>query len=61
MKDRTTFIIAHRLSTVMSADTIIVLSDGRVAETGPHRDLLEHGNGTYRRLYEEQFKSVLSP
>lgn len=59
MEGRTTFIIAHRLSTVLSADRIIVLEDGRVAEIGPHADLLARGNGTYRKLYEEQFKSVM--
>lgn len=61
MQGRTTFIIAHRLSTVMSADKIIVLRNGRVVEIGSHQQLLEHGTGIYRKLYEEQFKAVLSP
>ncbi len=59
MHNRTTFIIAHRLSTVMNADKIIVLLNGRVEEIGSHQELLETGTGVYRQLYEEQFKSVL--
>ena len=53
MRDRTTFIIAHRLSTVMYADRILVLDQGRIIESGSHRELLA-GNGLYRRLYEVQ-------
>ncbi len=52
MKDRTTFIIAHRLSTVRQADKIIVLKDGLVAEEGTHDELMQIENGTYRHLYE---------
>ncbi len=44
--DRTTLVIAHRLSTVREADTIIVMSDGRIAETGSHEELIR-GNGLY--------------
>ncbi len=61
MEGRTTFIIAHRLSTVMSADKIVVLEGGRIAEVGPHAELLARGTGAYRNLYREQFKSVLTP
>lgn len=46
--------IAHRLSTVRSADRIIVLSHGRIAEVGPHDALMQHENGLYRRLVELQ-------
>ena len=53
MRDRTTFIIAHRLSTVMHADRILVLDQGRIVESGTHRQLLE-ANGLYRRLYNVQ-------
>jgi ATP-binding cassette subfamily B protein len=51
---RTTIVIAHRLSTVMAADVIFVLEDGRIVERGNHHELLEHG-GLYATLYEEQF------
>jgi ABC-type multidrug transport system fused ATPase/permease subunit len=52
MRGRTTFIIAHRLSTVRKADKIIVLKDGKVAETGNHSELMSIENGVYRHLYE---------
>ena len=55
MKDRTTFVIAHRLSTVHKADEIIVLDRGRIAERGTHEELLARG-GAYRRIYELQLK-----
>lgn len=55
MKDRTTFVIAHRLSTVHKADEIIVLDRGRVAERGTHEELLAMG-GAYRRIYELQLR-----
>lgn len=50
---RTTIVIAHRLSTVHQADTIVVLENGKVEESGPHRTLLNQG-GLYQRLYEYQ-------
>ena len=53
MKGRTTIVIAHRLSTVVNADRIIVLSDGAVAEMGSHRELVAAG-GKYAALYETQ-------
>jgi ATP-binding cassette subfamily B protein len=51
MKGRTTLVIAHRLSTVRDADTIIVLDKGQIVEEGRHDELLRHG-GLYTRLYE---------
>ncbi len=53
MENRTSLIIAHRLSTVQNADEIVVLQDGRVIERGQHEELLEN-NGAYRRLSEMQ-------
>lgn len=50
---RTTIVIAHRLSTVHQADTIVVLEAGKVVESGPHRTLLNQG-GLYQKLYEYQ-------
>lgn len=52
MRGRTTFIIAHRLSTVRQANTILVLKDGLIAESGTHDDLVMAKDGIYRRLYE---------
>jgi subfamily B ATP-binding cassette protein MsbA len=53
-RDRTTVVIAHRLSTVRRADQIVVVERGRIIETGRHDELLAHG-GVYKRLYELQF------
>jgi ABC-type multidrug transport system fused ATPase/permease subunit len=52
---RTTFVIAHRLATVLSADRIVVMNEGRIAQTGTHAELLADENGLYRRLYDCQF------
>ena len=54
MLNRTTFVIAHRLSTVLHADTIVVLEKGRIVECGSHADLVE-GSGLYSRLHGLQF------
>jgi ATP-binding cassette subfamily B protein len=53
-KDRTTVVVAHRLSTVQNADRILVLDKGRIVESGTHRELLQR-NGLYARLSELQF------
>jgi len=53
MKDRTTFVVAHRLSTVQEADQILVLDEGKIVESGTHSELVNH-NGLYRRLYDAQ-------
>lgn len=55
IKNRTTFIIAHRLSTVEKADKIVVLRDGRIVEVGNHEELIRK-NGHYAALYAMQFK-----
>jgi ATP-binding cassette, subfamily B, bacterial MsbA len=54
MRDKTSIVIAHRLSTVRKADKIVVMEKGRIVETGTHKELLEKG-GKYKRLYELQF------
>ncbi len=54
MKGKTTFIIAHRLSTVRKADKIIVLKKGEIAESGKHEELIQKEDGIYRKLYELQ-------
>jgi subfamily B ATP-binding cassette protein MsbA len=54
IRNRTTIVIAHRLSTVRRADTIVVMERGHIAEIGTHTELLAHG-GLYRHLYELQF------
>ncbi len=55
MENRTTIIIAHRLSTVRNADTIVVLKDGNIVQQGPHEQLLSQ-DGLYRELYAMQLK-----
>ena len=54
MRGRTTLVIAHRLSTIERADRIVVLSEGRIVESGSHAELLAH-NGVYANLYQLQF------
>lgn len=58
MKNRTTFIIAHRISSLKHADEILVLEDGRIVERGIHSDLVQNG-GLYQRIYEIQYKDQL--
>lgn len=59
LKNRTSIVIAHRLSTVLRADQIIVIDAGRITESGRHRELLAHG-GLYAQLYHEQFGADMS-
>ena len=54
MEGRTSFIVAHRLSTIVNADLILVMQDGRVVEQGTHKELLER-KGEYAKLYNSQF------
>ena len=60
LRNRTTLIIAHRLSTVRRADRLVVLDRGRVVEEGPHDALLARG-GLYARLYQRQFRDEPAP
>lgn len=60
MEGRTTIVIAHRLSTVMDADKILVINDGQVVEEGTHSKLLEKG-GAYAVLYRSQFSKASHP
>ena len=53
-------VVAHRLSTIMNADTIVVMDKGRVAEQGTHKELLD-ANGLYRKLVTKQFSGSGSP
>ena len=53
-QNRTSFVIAHRLSTIRGADNILVVENGRIVETGSHRELLALG-GAYYDLYNSQF------
>jgi subfamily B ATP-binding cassette protein MsbA len=54
-KDKTSIIIAHRLSTVESADKIIYMENGKILEFGNHKELLNIANGKFKKLYREQF------
>ncbi len=57
MKDRTSIVIAHRLSTVLSADMILVMEKGRIVDRGTHRELLETSS-LYQKLYNMQFQDT---
>ena len=57
MSGRTSFIVAHRLSTIRNADRILVMADGRIVEQGDHETLMKAG-GAYAALYESQFKGI---
>ena len=56
MKDKTVFVIAHRLSTVQNAHRIAVINEGKLAELGSHEELMHIENGLYKNLYNMQFK-----
>jgi ABC-type multidrug transport system fused ATPase/permease subunit len=55
---RTSIIIAHRLATIVNADTIIVMDKGIIVEKGKHNDLVQLENGFYKKLYEAQFEKI---
>jgi ABC-type multidrug transport system fused ATPase/permease subunit len=54
MRGKTTFIIAHRLSTVRKADVVLVFQKGKIVEKGTHNELVAKEGGVYRRLYDYQ-------
>ena len=54
MKNRTSFVVAHRLSTIKDADTILYMQDGDILEIGTHDELMEK-DGLYAKLYNSQF------
>ena len=58
MKDRTVFVIAHRLTTVQNADRIAVIKNGELVELGNHNELINIPDGVYKHLYESQFTKV---
>ena len=60
MKDKTVFVIAHRLSTVKNANRIAVINEGDLAELGTHEELMAIPNGLYRTLYNMQFSAPVS-
>jgi ATP-binding cassette subfamily B protein len=60
MRDRTTLVIAHRLATVLKADRILVMDEGRIVEEGTHSALVAR-NGLYARLARLQFETGLTP
>ena len=57
MKGRTSFVVAHRLSTIKESDVILVMKDGKIIEKGNHEQLLAAG-GFYKKLWSSQFESA---
>jgi len=56
LQNKTTLIIAHRFSTILSADRVVVINDGSIIETGTHADLYRL-DGLYRKLFDNQFRN----
>lgn len=57
-KDRTSIVIAHRLATIVNADVIVVMDQGKIVEKGRHNQLLQIDNGYYKQLYDSQYASA---
>ena len=58
IKGRTSFVIAHRLSTVVDADVILVVKDGKIIERGTHKELMKNKTGYYHALFSRQFEEM---
>lgn len=58
-QNRTSIVIAHRLTTIQKADRIIVMDKGQIVEEGTHKQLLKKENGFYKNLYESQFSVTM--
>lgn len=61
MEGRTSIVVAHRLSTIQHAETILVMHKGEIRESGSHQELILQENGLYKKLYELQYKDQLIP
>ncbi len=59
-KDRTSIVIAHRLATIMNADTIIIMDKGLIVEQGTHQELITRTDGYYKKLYDSQFSVAIA-
>lgn len=59
VKNRTVFIVAHRLSTLKNVDRILVFDQGQIVEEGTHQELLNHENGIYQKMWQEQIGSLV--
>lgn len=58
-KERTSIVIAHRLATIMNADTIVVMDKGLIVEQGTHQELVTKNDGYYKKLYDSQFSVAI--
>jgi ABC-type multidrug transport system fused ATPase/permease subunit len=58
MANRTTFVVAHRLSTIRNATMILVVDKGRIVQMGTHQKLIVNDSGLYKKLYELQFADI---
>lgn len=61
MKDRTTVVVAHRLSTIKNSDMVSVIQDGKIIEQGNHNSLVENKNGPYSKLINLQHQLQQHP